>query len=194
MAIRIAEYAFLVARQYADWDIGHATIPMPRFAIIYVKRTSKTPKTTSITFTFPDGQTVCYESENVILEQFTYFRNEMLRLNQKQELSDAEMIDLCGFVNTIIKHITDGNKHEERLVKIMGGTIIETESEKWIRQGMNQGIQQGIQQGILLGQAKMIIELAQEDGLEEAAVLKKLQTKIGLSKEEAEDCMRKYGR
>lgn len=190
MAIRIAEYAFLVARQYADWDIGHATIPMPRFAIIYVKRTSKTPKTTSITFTFPDGQTVCYESENVILEQFTYFRNEMLRLNQKQELSDAEMIDLCGFVNTIIKHITDGNKHEERLVKIMGGTIIETESEKWIRQGMNQGIQQGI----LLGQAKMIIELAQEDGLEEAAVLKKLQTKIGLSKEEAEDCMRKYGR
>lgn len=228
MAIRIAEYAFLVARQYADWDIGHATIPMPRFAIIYVKRTSKTPKTTSITFTFPDGQTVCYESENVILEQFTreyiiekrlfpyipffiakyekemvsednidqaiedltYFRDEMLRLNQKQELSDAEMIDLCGFVNTIIKHITDGNKHEERLVKIMGGTIIETESEKWIRQGMNQGIQQGI----LLGQAKMIIELAQEDGLEEAAVLKKLQTKIGLSKEEAEDCMRKYGR
>ena len=27
MAIRIAEYAFIVARQFATWDIGHATIP-----------------------------------------------------------------------------------------------------------------------------------------------------------------------
>ena len=30
--------------------------------------TEKTPKTTRITFTFPDGQEVHYESENVILE------------------------------------------------------------------------------------------------------------------------------
>lgn len=71
MAIRIAEYAFIVARQFATWDIGHATIPMPRFSIIYVKRTERTPKTTKITFTFPDGQEVNYESTNVILEEFT---------------------------------------------------------------------------------------------------------------------------
>ena len=71
MAIRIAEYAFIAARQSAVWDIGHATIPMPRFSIIYIKRTDKTPKATTITFTFPDGQTVDYESENVILEHFT---------------------------------------------------------------------------------------------------------------------------
>ena len=71
MAIRIAEYAFIAARQSAVWDIGHATIPMPRFSIIYIKRTDKTPKATTITFTFPDGQAVDYESENVILEHFT---------------------------------------------------------------------------------------------------------------------------
>ncbi len=71
MAIRIAEYAFIVARQFATWDIGHATIPMPRFSIIYVKRTDRTPKTTTITFTFPDGQTVDYQSDNVILADFT---------------------------------------------------------------------------------------------------------------------------
>ncbi|MCI9227207.1 MAG: hypothetical protein HFG86_04155, partial [Dorea sp.] len=71
MAIRIAEYAFIVARQFATWDIGHATIPMPRFSVIYVKRTERTPKTTKITFTFPDGQEVNYESTNVILEEFT---------------------------------------------------------------------------------------------------------------------------
>lgn len=44
---------------------------MPRFSVIYVKRTEKTPKNTVITFTFPDGQEVNYESENIILEEFT---------------------------------------------------------------------------------------------------------------------------
>ncbi len=41
MAIRIAEYAFIVARQFAAWDIGHAVIPMPEFSVIYIKRTEK---------------------------------------------------------------------------------------------------------------------------------------------------------
>ncbi len=216
MAIRIAEYAFIVARQFATWDIGHVIIPMPKFSIIYVKRTSKTPKTTKITFTFPDGQTINYEANNIILEQFTkeyiienrlfpyilfyiaryekdislekdityviedlmYFRDEMLLLNKTKELSDAELIDLMGFVNTIITHITNGNKNEERLVNIMGGTIIETESEKWIRQG----------------QAKMMIEMGQEDGLDDKTILKRMQEKIGLSLEEAEQYMKKYGK
>ena len=60
MAIRIAEYAFIAARQYAEWDIGKAVIPMPQFTVIYVKRTEKTPKATTITFIFPDGQSVDY--------------------------------------------------------------------------------------------------------------------------------------
>ncbi len=96
------------------------------------------------------------------------------------------MIDLMGFVNTIITHIANGNKNEERLVNVMGGTIIETESEKWVRQGMQQGIRQGMQQG----QAKMIVELGQDDD----TILRKLREKIGLSLEEAKDCLAKYGR
>ena len=150
MAIRIAEYAFIVARQSATWDIGHATIPMPQFSVIYIKKTDKTPKTTTITFTFPNGQTVDYISDNVVLENLTkeyiiekrlfpyipfyiaryeqtissggsvnravddlmYFRDEMIRLHRENELSDYEIADLMGFVNTIITHITNGNKFE----------------------------------------------------------------------------------
>ncbi len=220
MAIRIAEYAFIVARQFAVWDIGHATIPMPRFSVIYVKRTDKTPDTTTITFTFPDGQIVNYESDNVILERFTkeyivekrlfpyipfyiaryekdivsnnnidnaiddlmFFRNAMVHLNETNELSDIELIDLMGFVNTIITHITNGNENEERLVNIMGGTIIETESERLVRRGMRQG------------RAQMIIEMGQEDGLDDAEILRRMQEKIGLSVEEAEECLQKYGK
>lgn len=67
-----------------------------------------------------------------------------------------------------------------------GGTIIETESEKLIRQGISQGMRQG--------QAKMAIEIGQEDGLDEAAILRKLQDKIDMSAEEAEEYMKEYGR
>ena len=211
MAIRIAEYAFIVARQSAVWDIGHAVIPMPQFSVIYIKRTDKTPKATTITFQFPDGQTVDYVSENVIIENLTrehiiekrlfpyipfyiaryeqavssegvvnqavedliYFRDEMLRLHQESELSDLEMTDLMGFVNTIITHITNGNKNEERLVSIMGGTVIETESDKI--------------------KIQLIVELGQEDGLDDAAILKRMQEKIiGLPAKRAEAYLEKY--
>ena len=216
MAIRIAEYAFIVARQFATWDIGHATIPMPRFSVIYVKRTERTPKTTKITFTFPDGQEVNYESTNVILEEFTkeyiiekrlfpyipfyiaryekdmisegsienavrdleYFRNELVRLYEAEELTDYELIDLKGFINTIITHITNGNKNEERLVNIMGGTVIETESERLISQG----------------KAQLLIELGQEEGLDDATLLKRMQERIGLSLEQASAYLKRYGK
>lgn len=232
MAIRIAEYAFIVARQFAVWDIGHAAIPMPRFAIIYVKRTEKTPKTTRITFIFPDGQEVNYESVNVILEEFTkeyivekrlfpyipfyiaryekemisernienaaedleYFRNEMVRLHKKGELTDDEIVDLMGFVNTIITHITNGNKSEERLVNIMGGTVIETESEKLIRRGREAGRAEGREAGRAEGKAEEIIEMGQEFGLDDAAILKRLQERIGLSLETAVAYLEQYGK
>ena len=216
MAIRIAEYVFIVARQFATWDIGHATIPMPRFSVIYVKRTERTPKTTKITFTFPDGQEVNYESPNVILEEFTkeyivekklfpyipfyiaryekdmisegsienavrdleYFRNELIRLYEAEELTENELIDLKGFINTIITHITNGNQNEERLVSIMGGTVIETESERLISQG----------------KAQLLIELGQEEGLDDATLLKRMQERIGLSLEQASAYLKRYGK
>ena len=220
MAIRIAEYAFIVARQFATWDIGHATIPMPRFSVIYVKRTERTPKTTKITFTFPDGQKVNYESPNVILEEFTkeyivekklfpyipfyiaryekdmisegsienavrdleYFRNELIRLYEAEELTENELIDLKGFINTIITHITNGNQNEERLVSIMGGTVIETESERLIHQGISQG------------KAQLLIELGQEEGLDDATLLKRMQERIGVSLEQAAAYLERYGK
>ncbi len=194
MAIRISEYTFLAARQLAVWDIGHAVIPMPGFLVIYIKGTARTPKKTTVSFVFPDGQTVDYESNNVILAELTkeeiiekrlfayipfyiaryekeiasesgighverdmeYLKQEMLRLHEAGELSDYELLDLCGFVNTIITHIADGNKNEERLVQVMGGTVMETESERLLREGMEQGLSRGIQQGMDQGQNRIL--------------------------------------
>ncbi|WWR22157.1 hypothetical protein V1226_12590 [Lachnospiraceae bacterium JLR.KK009] len=54
----------------------------------------------------------------------------------------------------------------------MGGTVIQTESKKLVQRGKQQGIQQGI---------RAMIEMGQEYGLDDAAILKKLQDKVGLS-------------
>lgn len=54
----------------------------------------------------------------------------------------------------------------------MGGTVLETKSEELIRQGMYQG------------EAKMLIEMGREYGLDDATILKRMQDKIGLSLEQ----------
>ena len=58
----------------------------------------------------------------------------------------------------------------------MGGTVIETESEKLIRRG----------------KAQMIIEMGQEDGLDNATILNRLQEKLGLSQEAATAYLEQY--
>jgi hypothetical protein len=60
----------------------------------------------------------------------------------------------------------------------MGGTIIETESEKLMRKGA----------------AKEIIEMGQEFGLSDAEILERLQKKLNLSAEAATAYLRKYGK
>jgi hypothetical protein len=221
MAIRIAEYAFIVARQSATWDIGQAVIPMPHFSVIYVKRTARTPKKTTVTFTFPDGQSVVYQADNVILEEFTkeyivakrlfpyipfyiaryekeiaeekgsienaiadleYFRDEMIQLYEEHELTDYELLDLIGLVNTIITHITDGNQNERRLVSIMGGVVLETESERLLRIGKAEG------------KAENIIEMGQELGWTDDAILERLQKKLDVSLETAAGYLKQYGK
>ena len=87
-----------------------------------------------------------------------------------------------GFVNTIITHITNGNKNEERLVNVMGGTVIETESERLRREGISQG------------EARMLIKMGKKDGLDDETILKRMQEWIGLSLEQAAAYLEQYGK
>ncbi len=60
----------------------------------------------------------------------------------------------------------------------MGGTIIETESERLI----------------CLGKTQVIVELGQEDGLDDAVIIESLQKKAGLSLEKAKYYLAQYGK
>lgn len=63
----------------------------------------------------------------------------------------------------------------KRLVNVMGGTVIETESDKI--------------------KIRLIIELGQEDGPDDDAILKRLQEKIiGLPLNRAETYLAEYGK
>ncbi len=168
MAIRIAEYIFLTARDNAIGDEGKVTLNMPHFTVIYIKPSKDTPRNTSITYHFPDGQNVTYSEKNVFLtdltkeeiiekklyayipfyiaryekelsteknyqkalEDLAYFRDKMVELHEKEQLSGEEFTNLGTFVNTIVTHITDGNDIEKEVTGIMGGTPYETASEK----------------------------------------------------------------
>lgn len=168
MAIRIAEYAFLSARNHAHWENGTVTLTIPAYTVVYVKSNDKTPLTTEITFRFPNGEEIHYNCQNILLAKFSkeelianrlypyipyyitryekliaagqdispvlsdlkYFRDELTKLYQANELSPEELLDIMSYSNKIIRHIADGNIYEERMVEIMGGNIEETPSEK----------------------------------------------------------------
>ncbi len=65
----------------------------------------------------------------------------------------------------------------KKLVNIMGGSVIETESERLM----------------CMGAAKMVVELGQENGLDDEVILKQMQEKTGLSLEKAILYLAQYG-
>lgn len=68
----------------------------------------------------------------------------------------------------------------------MGGTVIETESERLRREGVSEGISQG--------EAKMLIKIGQDEGLDDVTILERMQEWIGLSLEQATAYLEKYGK
>lgn len=72
----------------------------------------------------------------------------------------------------------------------MGGTVIETESEKLIRKGR----EAGEIKGRVEGRAEQIIEMGWEFGLDDASILKRMQDKIGLSLEQATVYLEQFGK
>ena len=71
MAIRIAEYTFIAARDRALGSQEHVTLNIPHFTVIYIKPSDKTPRYTNITYAFPDGQQVTWKEKNVFLSDLS---------------------------------------------------------------------------------------------------------------------------
>ncbi|MCI8509134.1 MAG: hypothetical protein HFJ06_11305 [Lachnospiraceae bacterium] len=71
-------------------------------------------------------------------------------------------------------------------------TMMEIERERY-REGLEKGIEQGINQGIYQGEAKMLINLNREYGMDNESILQSLQDKLGISLEQATRYLKEYG-
>ena len=189
MAIRIAEYTFLSARHTATNENGRWIINMPNYSVIYIKSNSNTPKKTEITYKFPNGESVDYDSENIILTDFTkediiekklyvlipfyilryeqvikdvnstkeeieqvvndlnFFVDKLKGLLEEDLISGYDLENLRAYMAIILKHVTNGNKNEERLVNTMCGNVIVTEADKIYYSGVAEGEARGEARG-----------------------------------------------
>ena len=78
--------------------------------------------------------------------------------------------------------LTCADRNGVKKVNVMGGTVLETESERLRREGINQG------------KAQLLIEMGQKEGLDDATILKRMQEWIGLSLEQAAAYLEQYGK
>ncbi len=69
MAIRIAEYTFIVAKGRAEFVDGRLHIRIPESAVIYVKGNSDVSDETEIVYDLPDGKSFTYRQKNVVISR-----------------------------------------------------------------------------------------------------------------------------
>ena len=95
----------------------------------------------------------------------------------------AEAIEMSIFEYDEEKHL----KSEREIWKQAG-------IEEGKKLGLEEGIEKGIERGIVTGKAEEIVETGQEFGLSEPDILKRLQTRLAISAEQARAYLVEFGR
>ena len=105
MALRIAEYTFLAARQYADVSQEEVTLNIPHFTVLYVKTTNNTPRTTTIRYRFPNGNEIKVTENNVFLTDYS-----------KEDIIEKRLFSLIPFyVARYENELKSGKDYEKAL-------------------------------------------------------------------------------
>ena len=99
----------------------------------------------------------------------------------------AEAIEMSIFEYDEEKHL----KSEREIWKQAG---IEEGKKLGLEEGIEKGIEKGIERGIVTGKAEEIVETGQEFGLSEPDILKRLQTRLAISAEQARAYLVEFGR
>ena len=98
------------------------------------------------------------------------------------ELSREELLNLMFFVNTIITYHR-WKKGRRKVVRVMGGKVIETESEKLFRIGREESRGKDVKRVVRKSSKKghSLVETCQKVGISITDAVKKLASKFGLS-------------
>ena len=107
------------------------------------------------------------------------------------EISEYIKCTIMDMSNKVLVHIA--RKYEnvmEGVKQVMGGKVLDYEAKRI----KNEGIEEGIKEGIVEGKAAGIVETGVDVGLSDKEILDKLQIKLNISLQMAQEYFSRYGK
>ena len=173
MAIRMIEYDFSIAVENAHKQGRRYRMDFPRSCALYLRSGNNTPDFLGVEMALADGNIVLYQISTIKLETYTkdsifeknllmllpfyimrYEKNihEEIRTNLVKELSGADKAALYMDLNKLIIKIADYICQSEEVVRkgigdVMGGKVLELESERLLAEGKAIGEAEGETKG-----------------------------------------------
>ncbi len=111
------------------------------------------------------------------------------------EISEYTKCTIMDMSNKVLMHIA--RKYEnvmEGVKQVMGGRVLDYEAKRIKNEGIEEGIKEGIKEGIVEGKAAGIVETGVDVGLSDKEILDKLQIKLNISLQMAQEYFSKYGK
>ena len=111
------------------------------------------------------------------------------------EISEYTKCTIMDMSNKVLVHIA--RKYEnvmEGVKQVMGGKVLDYEAKRIKNEGIEEGIKEGIKEGIVEGKAAGIVETGVDVGLSDKEILDKLQIKLNISLQMAQEYFSKYGK
>ena len=183
MAIRMIEYDFSIAFENAHKQGRRYRMDFPRSCVLYLRSGNNTPDFLGVEMALADGNIVLYQISTIKLETYTkdsifeknllmllpfyimrYEKNihEEIRTNLVKELSGADKAALYMDLNKLIIKIADYICQSEEVVRkgigdVMGGKVLELESERLRAEGEKIGEIKGEIRGEAKGEERLSI-------------------------------------
>ena len=183
MAIRMIEYDFSIAVENAHKQGRRYRMDFPRSCVLYLRSGNNTPDFLGVEMALADGNIVLYQISTIKLETYTkdsifeknllmllpfyimrYEKNihEEIRTNLVKELSGADKAALYRDLNKLIIKIADYICQSEEVVRkgigdVMGGKVLELESERLRAEGEKIGEIKGEIRGEAKGEERLSI-------------------------------------
>ncbi len=111
------------------------------------------------------------------------------------EISEYTKCTIMDMSNKVLVHIA--RKYEnvmEGVKQVMGGRVLDYEAKRIKNEGIEEGIKEGIKEGIVEGKAAGIVETGVDVGLSDKEILDKLQIKLNISLQMAQEYFSRYGK
>ena len=166
------EYDFSIGLETMEKEEGKYRMYLPHSSILYLRGNKKTEKLT-IEVVAPEGETWEYKvpavyvghyTKEEILEKRLFFLLPfyIMRYEKADLEKEKEYRDLIELIIRIADYILRKRKKARKgFGDVMGGKVLELESDRLIKQGLKQGIQQGVQQGVQQGMQQGRAEVIQ---------------------------------